>query len=356
MTTEELYTAIQQFREQGGSFAVYRLPGEDRIRYIRQDSGSVSVFNDLRALNGQQGFVIAPFSIGDGRPVVLIRGEEAEWTGVHPAMDGANPVKAYAIGEVTEAYCTRFGLFIDALQQGLFHKLVLSREYTCDPEPSFSPVAAFLRACGRYTRSYVYLCYTRETGTWLGATPEILLSGRGGEWHTVALAGTQPLDQGELPASWDAKNREEQELVAGYIRNRLSAMDIRISEEGPYTVRAGELAHLRTDFRFSLPDTDHLGDLLDALHPTPAVCGVPKEEAYRFILNEEGYDRQYYSGFIGRLDPQGAGDLYVNLRCMRIGHGSLTLYAGGGLLPSSVLSEEWKETEDKLQTMHRIIE
>ena len=81
----------------------------------------------------------------------------------------------------------------------------------------------------------------------------------------------------------------------------------------------------------------------------------PKEAAYRFILANEGYDRSYYSGFIGRLDPDGKTGLYVNLRCMHIGNDSLTLYAGGGLLPSSDLKDEWLETEKKMQTLKRLL-
>ena len=98
-----------------------------------------------------------------------------------------------------------------------------------------------------------------------------------------------------------------------------------------------------------------LFQLLKVLHPTPAVCGLPKEEAYRFILENEGYDRCYYSGFIGWLDPDGRTDLYVNLRCMHIEEEQLTLYAGGGLLASSELNDEWLETEKKLQTIKRLI-
>ena len=115
------------------------------------------------------------------------------------------------------------------------------------------------------------------------------------------------------------------------------------------------IGHLKTDFRFSLKDNKGLGDLLKVLHPTPAVCGLPKEEAYRFILQNEGYDRRYYSGFIGWLDPEGRTDIYVNLRCMHIEDEQLTLYAGGGLLASSELNDEWLETEKKLQTIKRLI-
>ena len=144
-------------------------------------------------------------------------------------------------------------------------------------------------------------------------------------------------------------------LYTSYIRRQLLSLGIRSTESGPYPAYAGALSHLKTDFHFSLKDNKNLGDLLKVLHPTPAVCGLPKEEAYRFILENEGYDRKYYSGFIGWLDPEGRTDLYVNLRCMHIEDEQLTLYAGGGLLASSELNDEWQETEKKLQTMRRIL-
>ena len=133
-------------------------------------------------------------------------------------------------------------------------------------------------------------------------------------------------------------------------------MGIVPKEKGPYSARAGELAHLKSDFRFTLPDNQKLGDLINLLHPTPAVCGLPKEDAYQFILQHEGYDRSYYSGFIGWISPSGHTDLYVNLRCMNIHADTYTLFAGGGLLASSKLEEEWNETEDKMNTMRNILE
>ncbi len=224
-----------------------------------------------------------------------------------------------------------------------------------DKGADFSLSSVFRAACKRYIHSYIYLCYTPQTGIWLGSTPEIILSGEKDEWNTVALAGTQPLQDGKLPQVWDEKNRKEQDYVTAYIRSRLLSLGVHSTESGPYPAYAGALSHLKTDFHFSLRDNNGLGDLLKVLHPTPAVCGLPKEEAYRFILENEGYDRRYYSGFIGWLDPNGRTDLYVNLRCMHIEDERLTLYAGGGLLASSELNDEWLETEKKLQTMKRLI-
>ncbi len=346
------------------TFAVYRLPGESTPRFLMQTNGPVRRIHSVEELNEQKGFVIAPFRIGADCPVVLIEPDlfsldearrwldEAENLPLEKdkAMQSAPPSHP----SYPEQYARCFDVFIDALHARRFDKLVLSRKQEQSMPSGFSPAAAFYKACRQYIYSYVYLCYTPETGLWLGSTPEIILSGEQGAWHTMALAGTQSVQGGVLPQEWDEKNREEQAYVSAYIREQLHSLGIVPQEQGPYPVFAGALSHLRTDFRFALPGNDRLGSLLALLHPTPAVCGLPKEEAYRFILDNEGYDRRYYSGFIGWLDPAGKTDLYVNLRCMNISGGIPVLYAGGGLLASSTLDDEWQETEKKMQTMKRL--
>lgn len=105
----------------------------------------------------------------------------------------------------TEEYAACFHTFINALRDRTFDKLVLSRHLTVDKVADFSPLSIFRAACKRYIHSYIYLCYTPQTGIWLGSTPEIILSGEKDEWHTVALAGTQPLQDGRLPQVWDER-------------------------------------------------------------------------------------------------------------------------------------------------------
>lgn len=130
------------------------------------------------------------------------------------------------------------------------------------------------------------------------------------------------------------------------------------SVDGPYTVRAGDLVHLRSDIRFSLNNSEHLGDLINALHPTPAVCGMPKAATRDFILQNESGERSYYSGFTGLIDPTGDTRLFVTLRCMQIEGGTdsvaYRLYAGGGLLKDSECQSEWEETEAKMNTMRQL--
>jgi isochorismate synthase len=208
------------------------------------------------------------------------------------------------------------------------------------------------------------LVWTEKSGCWLTATPEILLKGEGSAWQTVALAGTMKLEGEQLkydaplkdvPITWTTKNIKEQRIVATYIAECLEQYASDFSEEGPSTVRAANLVHLRSDFSFTLPDNTHIGNLLQSLHPTPAVCGIPKKSAFDFIVRHEHTPRCYYSGFMGMLDPQAQTFLYVSLRCMNIEQGVCHLYAGGGLLKDSVEEQEWQETEAKLDTMRRCI-
>lgn len=356
MTPEEAHS-LDCLIVQNRCFAIYRIPGEDLPRFLMQESGEPGIYNDLAELDGQTGFVMAPFAISESSPLVLIRPDR--WT-IPPrdelTADGAQEIPSGAIsGPDHERYRLFFSSFLAPLKDGVFDKLVLSQSAQFEREPGFSPARAFDEACRRYPQSYVYLCHTPHTGTWLGSTPEVLLSAVSGRGHTVALAGTQSLCNGKLPETWDAKNTKEQSLVTDYVRKQLARYGVKAVENGPYAIQSGELAHLRSDFDFSLTDSEHYGALLKLLHPTPAVCGLPKEEAYRFILDNEGYDRRYYSGFAGWLDPGGKTDLYVNLRCMGIAEDSLALYAGGGILPSSTEEQEYQEWRDKLQTMLALI-
>lgn len=214
-----------------------------------------------------------------------------------------------------------------------------------------------------YPRLFVALVYTSQSGMWLMATPEILLKGEGDEYQTMSLAGTQKAEPSRTIADypvegveWSEKNREEQQYVTDYIEDCIKgfAGDYRL--KGPYTTMAANLYHLRTDISFRLLDKGRLGDVINALYPTPAVCGIPKDAARRFILQHELHSRKYYSGFVGPISSQGKTHLFVSLRCMNIlQDGICDLYAGGGLLKESEMEKEWKETEAKMQTIRRVL-
>lgn len=351
-------------------FAIYRLPWTDECYFVLQTSGEIETLTDIADLNGKKGFVIAPFLQTDEHPLVLIRPDITayDWGEITQALSSfeyadavmtcknlsTTPLPTLNEEERYSRYFAAFNRFMLPLKEKRFKKLVLSRPAFCPINEEFSPLDTFVKACNAYPRMMIYLCHTPISGTWIGSTPEILLSGQAQNWDTVALAGTMPFKEGE-EIEWSPKNKEEQALVVEYVRKIIKKHGSKMIEKGPYTARAGQLVHLKTDFQFQLKETEFLGDLLKELHPTPAVCGLPKAEAYRFIPQNEGYDRRYYSGFVGWMDPEGATDLYVNLRCMEIRSTEAKLYAGGGILPSSEVRSEWEETGEKLKTMKNIL-
>lgn len=346
-------------------YALYRLPYADSYTHIRSSRppATVAGYDGIGCLSG---FVIAPFACSDTEKIVIIHADEVLSAAVpadacHATQDlTAGPQPAT---QPTEQYCEAFSKYHNALAEGKFSKLVLARKrLQCRKEKTKSREEAteiFFRACRAFPRLMIMLFSTPQTGTWIIASPEILVEGTGSLYHTVALAGTMPYSEGY--AEWSEKNKREQQVVERYIENILSEVAADIVKDGPTTMRAGSLAHLRTDFRFSLHGDDDsnggnaLGMLLNRLHPTPAVCGMPKEEARDFILRNEGMERRYYSGFAGPAGISGETHLYVSLRCAEITEEAFWLYAGGGIMPDSLCLNEWKETEEKMKTISHVL-
>ncbi len=345
--------------------ALVRYPHCEPLLFMQRD-GRDTLFPRLQDLTGS-GFVLCPFAEGEGHPVVLVRNDitACGWQDIgerlkdvvsrlhlgHVALPASIAVPTFADlkarlfeSSPDSGYAGALQVFLQDLQAGRFDKLVLSRAQNFPG--AHSAVRIFARACAAYPNAMVSLSHTRS-GTWIGASPEILLQGEGRHWQTMALAGTRPRGTQE---DWDEKNRREQAWVARYLRDALSPLCARLEETGPVTHGAGQVEHLRTDFSFEPAPEVTLHQLAAALHPTPAVCGLPKKEAMERILSAESLDRRYYAGFLG-IWQDTAASLYVNLRCLKLHAGGVRLYAGGGILPQSTLESEWKETCQKMCTM-----
>lgn len=354
------------------AFALYRLPHEDHFTVVEQTDGEPVCLSSCAELNGRSGFVVAPFAVSAENPLLLIRADRVERMAVGAAVNLGQMELMAAKGAIPSRnfrsdYHIDFANYHAHLLSGDFKKIVLARSATIVTPNSRSVFDLFRDACQRYPRMFIGLVSTPKCGTWLTATPEILLSNNGSQWQTMALAGTMKLEGDDLNGEgenvmWSTKNIQEQRYVATYITECLEQFTTDFNEYGPYTTRAGDLVHLRSDFTFSLPDEEHLGDILRTLHPTPAVCGLPKRQTFEFILHNEQSPRRYYSGFMGPLLlPPSASHLspstylYVSLRCMEIFADGYQLYAGGGLLSDSVEEQEWQETEAKMQTMRNLL-
>lgn len=337
-------------------FALYRLPKESRAVLLVGAESTLRSYDSVSEITFEESFVIAPFNVDEKTPVVAFTPLEEYQIPLNNAETTVNNLFSEPSFSAVEAsYTNLFNAYHSAIRRGEAEKLVLARQRTQKLPNSFPPVEAWKKATEAYPHAFVYLAYTEPTGLWLGASPEVLLSGEGGTWSTTALAGTQPLEEGALPTCWTEKNRAEQAYVSTYIRAVLAPLASHLEESTPYTIQAGAMAHLKTDFSFQLHSSTIVPFLLNALHPTPAVCGLPKREALEFILQHEHDKRSYYAGFLGRIYPEGATHIYVNIRCLHWQRGQVTFYAGGGIVSSSELEEEWLETERKMDTMARLI-
>ncbi len=256
---------------------------------------------------------------------------------------------------------------INSIENGEVQKVVLSRTKNITLPDTFEVIEAFQKLCVTYPNAFVSLVYLPEYQCfWLGATPETLVSmDKDGKFRTMSLAGTQSavgtngenLSAGEI--RWSHKEIEEQAFVSRYIIECFKKIRLReYLESGPKTVQAGNLMHLRTDYIVDSKEVNfpQLGTvMLELLHPTSAVCGMPKAPALRIIAEQELHDREFYSGFLGPVNMHDESHLFVNLRTMKIIGNEATFYAGCGITEDSNPVKEWYETEMKIETLMRVI-
>lgn len=232
-------------------------------------------------------------------------------------------------------------------------KVVLSRTMQAsfgDAPKQEVALSLFQVAVKRYPNAYVYLFATDEE-VWVGASPEKLGSWNGNSFETVSLAGTR-LANSNPKKRWGEKEKQEQQLVTQYIAQTiLNYTGIAPEVALPQTICAGKLEHLKTriSLNTSLSQKKKL-HLIEALHPTPAVCGVPLKKALKTVTNTELYNRELYTGYLALFQSKKM-EAFVNLRCLKLTDSGITFYVGGGITASSDPEAEWNETVNKSHTM-----
>lgn len=333
-------------------YALYRLPEMTKYHLVE---GNTIELGKIGELADHKGFVLAPFNIGGDNPLLMIESEDTQLMDFPEGSGESHNAVVSFEDSHRECYKKDFKAFHDSLDNGSVDKIVLSRRLDLTMDSDINVKEVFYAACRMYPHQMIALVSTELGGKWLMATPEVLLENDGNSvnassWKTMALAGTMT-----TPGPWSDKNLKEQYYVAEYIFNCLSRHSFLVKYSSPHTVSAAKLYHIRTDFAFNVNTADDALKVLDDLHPTPAVCGIPKAKAFDFILNNESINRKYYSGFSGPLCLDGETHLFVSLRCMEIEGRKCHLYAGGGLLKESEEGTEWNETEVKLKTMKDVL-
>ncbi len=357
------FTALCQELEKAAKlqkpFVVYSKPGTSEVQlFIQKDSGIYRFTSE-----NEVGFIFAPFSKDEA--AIFFPIEKCElFTTVFERTDhnkDSSEKKVKKNGkedfEQRQQYLNLVDRCLAFMKSSGTKKIVLSRKEEVRVE-GLSVLGILGNLLEKYPAAFVYIWYHPAVGMWAGASPETLLSLENRKFTTMALAGTQRV-KGDEELIWGMKEREEQQIVTDYIRNELQGLIARTTQ--PKTVRAGQVAHICTELKGTLTKDFGLIQLVNKLHPTPAVCGLPKETARSFILEQEGYDRKFYTGFLGEINLSFGCEsiakthLFVNLRCMELFENKVFLYVGGGITGDSDKEKEWEETVAKSATMRSIL-
>jgi isochorismate synthase len=347
------------------AFACWFNPRESRMGLVIGNKNDISFHHRFDQLNGHAGFVFAPFRISENNPAILLRpaffsedfmvGEKPDVGFFEPFDTGLVTKKCQV--QSREDYLQMIEETIKVLKEGSLSKVILSRQIPVQ-RTDHSPGSIFFELQNRTPNAFTYLVNLPVAGTWMGATPEVLIKSVGEQFETVSLAGTQVRKPGAEEYYWSTKDIEEQAFVSRFMLDVFFNFDIhRYKTSGPETLESGKVAHLKTSFFFAAEKiADCLGNFIAELHPTPAVCGLPKDLADEYIRKKEPYERKYYTGYLGPWRLNGQVSLFVNLRCMEILPEEFILYAGGGITAKSIPEKEWDETNQKAKTLLSVIQ
>ena len=342
-------------------FVLYKKPEEEEVFGLIQKDANMWFVQDFEK---DKGFVFAPYNNSEER--ILIK-SDAKMTFDMENLDITVPankgmdVNGIFNGEVSspnfdslkEEHLQKVKKAIEAVKSGIIDKVVITREelWTAN-RVDFS--AIFKDLVNSYNDAFVYIWFHPLVGMWIGATPEMLVERDDEYIHSTAVAGTRKADDNN--AEWGQKEIIEQKLVSDYVvdifdKNLLSS----VQQFGPETSKAGTLEHLKTDITGELSYSSNINYLVNSLHPTPAVCGIPLDKSKTFISAIEGYDRYFYTGFLGELNIDNHTEFYVNLRCLQVVKEGVKFFVGGGITKDSKPEDEWEETVNKSKTLKDIV-
>lgn len=375
MTTESFLKRIETQYNSKLPFVAYRKPNEKQVDGVLQQTNDLYFTNDFT----EKGFVFSPFDATEKTVLMPLENSESLQTDSvvsKPPTEFMAGEKVTAIEDLKarQQHINLIKKGVAAISNNQFKKVVLSRQETVTVSES-NPITIFKNLLNAYTSAFVYCWYHPKVGLWLGATPETLIKIEGSRFSIMALAGTQD-HKGTLDVVWQDKEKQEQQFVTDFIIENLKPLVESFKVSDVETVKAGNLLHLKTMISARLKSDSNLKEIVSLLHPTPAVCGLPKGDTKQFILDNEHYDRAFYTGFLGELNMETklqsrsvkrnienraytihrkSTRLYVNLRCMQLKNTEAIIYVGGGITKHSNPEREWQETVSKSLVIKNVL-
>jgi len=338
------------------AFILYRLPNQKEIRIIESKPKEYYSFEFIKNLKDEH-FIVAPFQIDSKTTAFAFPVGEKRLISEDELLsydfNFSDKLQKGFVETTADVHQTKVGILRCKMKNGTYQKVVLSRVKKIKRGIKTLP-QIFLDLSEKYPKAFVYLFQLPNGQIWCGATPETLANYEEGQFNTMALAGTQNLeDKKPEEVVWQQKELDEQKWVQENIEEKFESNQLGFTKSDTFTVQAGHLAHIRTDFTAKC-NSEEAAQLLVDLHPTPAVCGTPTDDAKKEILQTEAHNRLYYSGFLGLYAPQ-KFHVFVNLRSMLVDAANFYLFVGGGLTKDSDPELEWLETENKAGVLEAIL-
>jgi menaquinone-specific isochorismate synthase len=249
---------------------------------------------------------------------------------------------------------------LDLMHRSVVEKIALARQTSYDLDAEFDSLRLLRGLLTEATDCYHFLFQPERSTSFVGASPERLFLRSGRQIESEALAGTIQRDtyangDAALQLLESEKDRREQEIVSEFMQTELGRLCVRLKQAPTPTVRKlARLMHLVTTFEGELRESVSDGDLLSALHPTPAVGASPRSQLWELLPALEDWQRGWYAGPIGYVTKERT-EFAVALRCALIEDATLHLFAGAGIVYGSTADAEWREMDAKLQTMRSVL-
>lgn len=345
---KELKNKIAKSLENKVPFVLYRIPNSTKVKFLFQEDSSIHYTSDF----SENGFVFSPFAdISKSLMIPMKNSSKGEFDIDLSDYEFKSKSLEAELEKNKQDHINLVQKGIDSIRNGKAEKIVLSRKRIVSIK-GLRPLEIFKKLMLQNINACVYLWFHPISGIWMGATPETFLNVRGKRFKTMALASTRSY-QGNLNVNWNDKEKQEHQFVMDYVESKLKKLNLKISI--PTTIKAGNLVHLCSSVEGELAYEDQLNFLIKTLHPTPAVCGIPKESANQFILKNENYDREFYTGFLGEIDKNCNAKLFVNLRCMKVENNCVHIFVGGGITKDSDPEKEWEETVLKSEVIYSVL-
>ncbi len=312
------------------NIVVFRLPNQKQIQLFCSGEGKSK-------------FIFAPF-LRDAKKFSLngelVNIEETELQGIFSSI--VLPKSPNCISTRDLDYKNIIDLAKNTIKSSVLDKVVLAGKKWVMLEKEILKVYTLLLESS--PSAFVYLA-SIEGKVMVGASPELLLERNANQLQTVALGGT------ETRGIYSEKEKIEHQQIKDYIETILKERLYKYSSHETSSIQASTVSHLKTPYSIEAKSLEEDLDLISYLHPTSAICGLPYQEALNFIKENEGFDRNFYAGYLGAIDEKNNFSLFVNLRCAELYQEGAMLYAGAGINAMSSPDDEWIEINNKMQTI-----